>query len=70
MVLQHDQTNILVYTVLCSVIGYLTVMACKGLSIAIRLTLMGNSQLKNSLDCFLITVASYIAVQMNYLTIP
>lgn len=65
---QHGQTNILVYIAICSLIGSLTVMACKGLSIAIRLTLTGDSQLKNPLGWFfLIAVASCITVQMNYL---
>ena len=65
---QHGQTNILVYIAICSLIGSLTVMACKGLSIAIRLTLTGDSQLKNPLSWFfLIAVASCITVQMNYL---
>ena len=65
---QHGQSNILVYIAICSLIGSLTVMACKGLSIAIRLTLTGDSQLKNPLGWFfLIAVASCITVQMNYL---
>ena len=65
---QYGQSNILVYIAICSLIGSLTVMACKGLSIAVRLTLTGDSQLKNPLGWFfLIAVASCIAVQMNYL---
>ena len=65
---QHGQTNILVYIAICSLIGSLTVNACKGLSIAIRLTLSGDSQLKNPLSWFfLIAVVSCITIQMNYL---
>ena len=65
---QHGQTNILVYIAICSLIGSLTVMACKGLSIAIRLTLTGDSQLKNPLGWFfLVAVVSCITIQMNYL---
>lgn len=65
---QYGQTNILVYIAICSLIGSLSVMASKGLSIAIKLTLSGVSQLLNPLAWFfLIAVASCIAVQMNYL---
>ena len=65
---QHGKTNILVYIAICSLIGSLTVLACKGLSIAIRLTLTGDSQLKNPLGWFfLIAVATCITIQMNYL---
>lgn len=65
---QHGQTNILVYIAICSLIGSLSVMACKGLSIAVKLTLSGVSQLSNPLSWFfLIAVASCIAIQMNYL---
>lgn len=65
---QYGQTNILVYIAICSLIGSLSVMACKGLSIAIKLTLSGTSQLLNPLAWFfLVSVATCIAIQMNYL---
>ncbi len=65
---QYGQTNILVYIAICSLVGSLSVMACKGLSIAIKLTFSGVSQLLNPLAWFfLIAVASCIAIQMNYL---
>ena len=65
---QYGQTNILVYIAICSLIGSLSVMACKGLSIAIKLTLSGTSQLLNPLSWFfLVAVATCIAIQMNYL---
>lgn len=64
----YGQTNILVYIAICSLIGSLSVMACKGLSIALKLTLSGNSQLQNPLAWFFaVSVAVCIAVQMNYL---
>lgn len=60
--------NILVYISICSVIGSLTVMACKGLGIAIKQTLNGDSQLANPLVwMLLIGGALCIMVQMNYL---
>lgn len=65
---QYGQTNILVYIAICSLIGSLSVMACKGLSIAIKLTFSGISQLTNPLSWFfLVAVATCIAIQMNYL---
>lgn len=65
---QYGQSNILVYIAICSLIGSLSVMACKGLSIAIKLTLSGVSQLLNPLAWFfLVAVATCITIQMNYL---
>ena len=64
----HGQSNILVYLGICSVIGSLTVVGCKGLSIAIKLTLTGHSQLYSPLAWFfVIAVIACITVQMNYL---
>lgn len=65
---RHGQTNILVYILICSLIGSLTVVACKGLSIAIKLTLGGTSQVTNPLAwLFLVSIVICITVQMNYL---
>ena len=65
---QHGQTNILVYIAICSLIGSLSVMACKGLSIAIKLSFSGVNQLLNPLSWFfLLSVAFCITIQMNYL---
>ena len=62
------QSNILVYIAICSLIGSLSVVGCKGLSIAIKLTLSGHSQIQNPLSWFFaITVATCITIQMNYL---
>lgn len=38
---QYGHRNVTVYLVLCSAIGSLTVMSCKGLGLAIRETLSG-----------------------------
>ena len=65
---QYGQTNIMVYIGICSLIGSLSVMGCKGLSIAIKLTASGDSQLENPLAwLFAVAVAVCIAIQMNYL---
>ena len=64
----YGQTNIMVYIAICSLIGSLSVMGCKGLSIALKLTLSGNSQLQNPLAWFFaVSVGVCIAIQMNYL---
>ena len=60
---QYGQTNILIYIAICSLIGSMSVMGCKGLSIAIKL-----GQLQNPLAWFFaVAVAVCITIQMNYL---
>ena len=60
--------NVLVYVCICSVTGSLTVMGCKGLGIAIKQTLNGDSQITNAIVwLLLIGVVLCITVQMNYL---
>lgn len=62
------QTNILVYITICSLLGSLSVVFAKGLSIAIRLTASGKSQVANPLTWFfLIAMVTNIVIQMNYL---
>ena len=60
--------NVLVYVCICSVVGSLTVMGCKGVGIAIKQTLAGDNQLGNPIVWLLVIgVVLCIAVQMNYL---
>lgn len=62
------ETNILVYVTICSVVGSISVIACKGLGIAIKLSLAGNNQMRNSGTwIFALLVAVSIVTQMNYL---
>ncbi len=62
------QTNVLVYITICSLLGSLSVVFAKGLSIAIRLSFSGQSQLLSPLAWFcFIAMLSGITVQMNYL---
>lgn len=65
----YGNSNLLIYILICSMIGSLSVMACKGLGLAIRETLTGNgNQLANGLFwIFLASVIASITVQMNYL---
>lgn len=65
----YGHRNVVVYIVLCSAVGSLTVMGCKGLGLALKETLTGQTnELGNWLTwAFLITVVICITVQMNYL---
>lgn len=64
----YGQKNIMVYILICSLVGSLSVLACKGLSIALKLTLSGNNQIWNPLAWFfVVSVCICIITQMNYL---
>ncbi|KAJ1405011.1 Magnesium transporter NIPA [Sesbania bispinosa] len=65
---RYGQTNILVYTGICSVIGSLTVMSVKAIGIAIKLTLEGANQFFY-LQTWIFTMVAItcIIVQLNYL---
>lgn len=65
---RHGKTNILVYIAICSLIGSLSVMGCKGLGIVIKQTLHGHSQLANPVAWGLLAaVLACVMTQMNYL---
>lgn len=58
----------MVYTAICSLIGSLSVMGCKGLGIVIKQTLRGDSQLTNPVAWVLLfAVLACVLTQMNYL---
>lgn len=61
--------NVLVYIILCSAIGSLTVMSCKALGLAIRDQISGRSNdFGSSLPYLLVVISAFfIMVQMNYL---
>ncbi|XP_065177658.1 magnesium transporter NIPA2-like isoform X2 [Sycon ciliatum] len=64
----HGNKNMLVYITICSLIGSLSVMACKGVGLAIKLTIEGDNQLDRAIVWVLVlAVISCIMVQMNYL---
>lgn len=65
----YGKQNILIYICLCSSVGSLTVMSCKGLGLALKETFTGyNNGFANWLTwVFLFTVILCISVQMNYL---
>ena len=65
---KNGTKNVLVYVCICSVVGSLTVMGCKGVGIAIKQTVNGESQLFNPVVWLLVGgVVLCITVQMNYL---
>ncbi|PFX27064.1 Magnesium transporter NIPA2 [Stylophora pistillata] len=65
---RHGKTNVMVYIAICSLIGSLSVMGCKGLGIVIKQTLHGDSQLSNPVAWgLLFAVLACVLTQMNYL---
>ncbi|KAJ6222197.1 hypothetical protein RDWZM_000742 [Blomia tropicalis] len=65
---RYGNTNVLVYIAICSIIGSLSVISCKGLGIGIRQTFDGSNQLTRSLFwILLISVIITVSIQMNYL---
>ncbi|KAJ3300229.1 hypothetical protein HK104_003143 [Borealophlyctis nickersoniae] len=63
----HGKKNMLVYIAICSLVGSVSVMACKGFGIALKLTFAGHNQLVYpSTYVFGITVVSCAVTQMNY----
>ena len=62
------QTNPMVYISITGSIGSLSVMACKGLGVALKQTFAGDNQLTNWLTwLILFSVVFCITIQMNYL---
>ncbi|KAJ1983489.1 hypothetical protein H4R34_001250 [Dimargaris verticillata] len=64
---KYGKSNPLIYISICSLVGSLTVTACKGFGIALKLTFAGHNQLTHvSTYVFALTVIVCILVQMNY----
>ncbi|TPX51599.1 hypothetical protein SeMB42_g00076 [Synchytrium endobioticum] len=64
---EHGKTNMLVYIAICSLVGSISVMACKGFGIALKLTFAGNNQLlRPSTYLFGFGVVVCAITQMNY----
>jgi drug/metabolite transporter (DMT)-like permease len=64
---KHGRTNPLVYIAICSLVGSITVISCKALGIALKLTGEGNNQFVHlSTYVFILIVAVCIVTQMNY----
>jgi len=65
---RYGKTNILVYISICSLIGSLSVMGCKGLGLVIRETAHGHNLLTDPIAWLLLfAVLACVTTQMNYL---
>lgn len=65
---RYGRTYLLVYVLICSLIGSLSVVSVKALGIALKLTLRGSNQLFKKETCaFTATVLFCVLIQMNYL---
>lgn len=65
---KHGNTNILIYILICSILGSFTVMSCKGLSLGIKEMLSDKPSVSYFFTyMFAVTVITCIIIQMNYL---
>ncbi|XP_022663271.1 magnesium transporter NIPA2-like isoform X1 [Varroa destructor] len=65
---RYGQSNVIIYILICSLIGSLSVTSCKGLGLAIRETIDGNNQMFHWVTWVCsISVVLCVSVQMNYL---
>ncbi|KAG8068050.1 hypothetical protein GUJ93_ZPchr0005g15051 [Zizania palustris] len=64
----HGQSNVLIYTAICSLMGSLSVMSVKALGTSLKLTFEGTNQLVYPETWFfMLVVATCVLTQMNYL---
>ncbi|XP_067832926.1 magnesium transporter NIPA2 [Heptranchias perlo] len=65
---RYGQKNILVYILICSIIGSLSVSCVKGLGIAIKELFMGHPVLSNPVTwVLLVCLIACVSIQINYL---
>lgn len=65
---RYGKENILIYVAICSLVGSLSVMGCKGLGIVLKQMFQGENEWKNPVAWMLLfAVAGCIVTQMNYL---
>ncbi|XP_050425513.1 magnesium transporter NIPA2 [Adelges cooleyi] len=65
---RYGSSNVIVYVTMCSAAGSLTVMWVKGLGLAIRETITGQSEFSNWLTyVFIVLLVAFVSIQMNYL---
>ena len=65
---RYGRTHLLVYVLICSLIGSLSVVSCKAIGIALKLTLRGSNQLlKRETLAFASCCCVCVVFQMNYL---
>lgn len=65
---RYGQKNVVIYVVICSSLGSLTVMGCKGVGVALKATFHGSNQFTHFMTYIMLGfVASCILFQVNYL---
>jgi len=63
----HGSSNVLIYSSISAMVGALSIMAAKGLAIAVRLTLSGSNQFGHGLTYFFpLVIAASLLIQQNY----
>jgi len=64
----YGDSQVLVYVCICSLVGSLSVVSCKALGVALKLTFRGSNQLlKKETYAFALSVAMCVTTQLNYL---
>lgn len=64
---KHGKKNPMIYISICSTVGSISIMAIKGIGIALKMTFRGDNQFKSaSTYVFMIMVVVCILTQMNY----
>lgn len=65
---KYGTSNVVIYVAICSVIGSLSVMGCKGLGLALRESFSGHNEFTSWVTWVcLVGVVICISIQMNYL---
>lgn len=65
---KYGRSNVVVYVFICSTLGALTVMGCKGLGVALKETFAGHNEFTNWLTYVMLGVAAVnIVFQINFL---
>lgn len=65
---RYGNTNILIYILICSILGSYTVMSCKGIALGVKEILETNQNLTYFYTfMFVFTTVSCIVIQINYL---
>ena len=65
---RYGQKNVVIYVVICSTLGSLTVMGCKGVGVALKSTFHGRNEFTHFMTYVMLgIVAGCILFQVNYL---
>lgn len=65
---EQQTSSVFPYVAICSIVGSLSVVSCKALGVALKLTFEGDNQLVfPPTYAFLVVVAACVVTQMNYL---